>query len=139
MIFAVLSIITQATSDCVIRAKHVTMNASEEQCPASKPVHQLDGKMIAMAMGYYCKVVCPFNGYHELFYNGLLYILFGVVGLNITTIANNVHLFKGFYYKTNVTGGLYALDMLMIDLDADDEMCLVKFGENNVNDSKMDE
>ena len=59
-------------------------------------------------------------GYHELFYNGLLDVLYGVVGLNVTTIANNVQLFKEFYYKTNVTGDPYALDTLMIDPDGAD-------------------
>ena len=73
------------------------MNLSEELCPASKPVLQLDGKMITMAMGYYHKKTGhPCNRYHELFYNGLLYILYGVVGSNVTTIANNVQLlFQG--------------------------------------------
>ena len=52
IIFEVLSFITQATRDCVIRAKQVMMNGSAEQRPALKSILvQLDRKMIAPVTG----------------------------------------------------------------------------------------
>ena len=42
----------------------------------------------------------------------------------MTTLVNNVQLFKGFYYKINVTGKRYTMDTLaIIDPDADDKIC----------------
>ena len=52
MIFKVLSFITTAARDCMIRAKDVMMNVNTEQQPANS-VLELDRRVIALAMGYY--------------------------------------------------------------------------------------
>ena len=70
----VLTVIAQMARDCEIRAKDVMSVVNESLRPA-KPKLRLNGRIIAMGMAYYNRVGRPCNGFHELFFNGLMYVL----------------------------------------------------------------
>ena len=74
MEFNVLTFIAQAARDCEIRAKDVMSVVNELLRPAN-PKLRLNGRIIAMGMAYYNRVGRPCNGFHELFFNGLMYVL----------------------------------------------------------------
>ena len=84
-------------------------------------------------MGYYHRVYRPCNGYHELFFNRLLYVLYRVVGNNIENLARNMGLFDSFYFQVRVISNRYTYDLLSIEPNADNNMQYIQFGEKNAN------
>ena len=103
MDYKVLAFILQAARDCAIRAKDV-MDAVTEVNHPPRPKLRINWSIIAMAMGYYPRVGQPCSGYHELFFNGLLYVLFGVVGNTNKDLFRNTRFFENFCSCMNVTG-----------------------------------
>ena len=85
MYFDVLTFIAQAARDCEIRAKDVMSAVTEVNRPARLKL-RLNGRIIAMGMAYYHRVGRPCSGFHELFFNGLMYVLQGVVGSTISDL-----------------------------------------------------
>ena len=134
MTYEVLIFITQAARDCTIRAKDVMMNARGVQIPVN-PV--LEQKHNCTGHGLlYCRVGHPCNGgYHELFFNGLLY---GVVGTSIQHLRTHMSSFKRFYFEMEFTGDRYTMDSLAIKPDAHDEIHYIPFSKNNINYTNAD-
>ena len=130
MAYNVLAFISQAARDCKIRAKDVTGEV-RQSLRFPNPTLRLSGKIIAMGMGYYCRVRCLCNGFHKLFFNGLMYVLQGVVGTTLSDLEHNAELFAGGQFQMQVCGERYTLDKLVIKHTAGDEMCLLEFGEEN--------
>ena len=95
------------------------------------PKLRLSGKIIAMGMNHYRKIGHPCNGFHELFFNGLMFVLQGVVGANLAELEQNADLFVGDHYQMQAKGGRYKLDTLIVEHMAGDEMCLLKFDRGN--------
>ena len=136
MTYEVLAFIPQAARDCVIRAKDVMGKVSEElQFPKTKL--RLSGKIIAMGMSHYCGHGSPCNGFHELFFNGLMFVLQGVVGTNLAELEQNVSLFVGGEFGLLAKGGRYTLDTLCLEHKAGDEMCCLKFARGNESTTKV--
>ena len=133
-----LNFIAQAAKDCTIRAKDVVMNTSGAEIPVN-PVFELSGSIIAMGMGHYRRVEdCPCNRYDELFFNGLLYFLYGVIGgTTVELLSIHTGSFQRFYFDTKDTGYQYTMDLLAIKSDSHDDIDYVQFGKNNANDSEM--
>ena len=85
MTYEVLAFVPQVARDCVIRAKDVIGAVSEElQFP--NPKLRFSGKIIAMGMSHYRGHGSSCNGFHELFFNGLMFVLQGVVGANLADL-----------------------------------------------------
>ena len=84
-----------------------------------------------MGMAYYRRVGRPCNGFHELFFNGLMYVLQGVVGTTLSDLEQNAELFAGFQFQMQVTGNRYTLDPLSIEHTAGDNMSMLQFGKEN--------
>ena len=84
-----------------------------------------------MGMAYYRRVRCPCNGFHELFFNGLMYVLQGVVGTTLSDLEQNAEFFAGFQFQMQVTGNRFTLDPLSIEHAAGAEMCMLQFGKEN--------
>ena len=126
----VLTFITQAARDCEIRAKDVMSVVNESLRPLN-PKLRLSSRIIAMGMAYYCRVGRPCNGFHELFFNRLMYVLQGVVGTTLSDLEQNAQLFAGFQFQMQVTGNRYTLDPLSIEHIAGDDMSMLQFGKEN--------
>ena len=88
MHYDVLMFIGQAARDCEIRAKDVMAEVKEEFRLPNQPnlKLRLNGKIIAMGMSHYRGHGNPCNGFHELFFNGLMFVLHGVVGDNLADL-----------------------------------------------------
>ena len=74
MHFDVLTLIAQAARDCEIRAKDVMYAVTWANRPV-RPRLRINGRVIAMGMAYYCRVGHPCSDFHELFFNGRMYVL----------------------------------------------------------------
>ena len=68
---------------------------------------RISGKIIAMGMGYYRRGGRPCNGFHELFFNGLMYVLQGVVSNTLSNLEQNAEFFGGYQFQMQVTGDRY--------------------------------
>ena len=98
MHFDVLTfIIAQATRDCEIRAKDIVSVVNEAHRPA-RPKLRLNNQITVMGMAYYCRVGRPSSGFLELFFNGLMYVLQGVVGTTLSDLEQNTQFFAGFQF-----------------------------------------
>ena len=102
MAYKVLASISQAARDCVTREKTIMTSVTEVD-QLVRPKLRLSGNIIAMGMGYYHRVRPPCSGYQKLFFNRLLYVLYGVVGNTIKDLTRNTGFFKSFYFCMNVT------------------------------------
>ena len=107
------------------------MSVVNESLRPPNPKLRLSGRIIAMGMAYYCSVGCPCNGFHELFFNRLMYVLQGIVGTTLSDLEQNAQLFAGFQFQMQVTGNRYTLDLLSIEHTAGDNMSMLQFGKEN--------
>ena len=130
MAYNVLAFIPQAARDCEIRAKDVMGNV-KESLQLRDPKLRLSGKIIAMGTSHYRRIGHPCNGFHELFFNGLMFVLQGIVGVDIAELERNSEMFVTGLYQANVRGARYALDEVSIDHMAGDEMCRLRFSDGN--------
>ena len=107
-----VSFIEKVAKDCVIRAKEMMMNVNEQYRSVVPHVLSLQGSIFTMAMAYYQSVGCPCRGYHELFFNRILYILYRVIRRTTAKLENNAKvLFKSFYFTiTPVNDDWYILN-----------------------------
>ena len=69
--------INAAAKDCVIRAKTIVAEALQNK---TNPTFLFQGKYVAVDMAYYLKNDNQCYRYHELFFNGLLSVLYGSCG-----------------------------------------------------------
>ena len=136
MTYEVLKFIPQAARDCAIRAKDV-MEAVSDKLKFPNPKLRLNGKEIAMGMSHYCRHGSPCNGFHELFFNGVMFVLQGIVGANFAELKQNVDLFTAGQYEILAKGGKYKLDTLILEHKAVDEMCCLRFDRSNWSTTKI--
>ena len=136
MAYEVLKFIPQAARDCSIRAKDV-MEAVSDKLKFPNPKLRLNGKEIAMGMSHYRRHGQPCNGFHELFFNGVMFVLQGIVGANFTELERNVELFTVGQYEVIAKGGKYKLDTLLIERKAGEEMCRLAFDRSNWSTTKI--
>ena len=129
MLLELVSFIAKAGKDCVIRAKDVMVNV-DEGYRSGVPVLSLQGIIVAMTMAYYQSIGCPYKGYHELFFNRILYILYRVIGRNTAKLENNARLFRLFYFAIIVNDNWYLLNEITIKSEVCQEITFAKFGED---------
>ena len=130
MTFEVLSFVTQAARDCAIRAKDV-MGAVHGDLQIPNPRLRISGKVIAMGMGHYRRHGRPCNGFHELFFNGLVQVLHGTLGANFRELERNADLFAAGQFGVSARGGRYILDTMVIEYEAGMDMCRLEFDRND--------
>ena len=112
--------VLQASKDCVVRAKRIATSAYHGNLEVA---FKLKGSIIAMAMDYYHRVGRPCNGHHELFFNGLLYVLLGMVGCTTKEVMDNMRLFKAFNIDGPKSARRYTRDPILIEPFAGEEDC----------------
>ena len=89
--FELLHFINPAARDCVIRAKTIVVEALQNE---QDLVLVFEGKFIAADMAYYLKNGNQCYRYHELFFNGLLAVLYGAYRHTNKDLEEYVHSFE---------------------------------------------
>ena len=127
--FASSVFVLQAARDCALRVQHIFW---QQDVGPDNPNLSFYGDVIGAGMAEYWESGCKCHGYHELFLNGLLLVLYGGIRNCAVGILDSAKAFWAYHIQRAFITDLTKLEVMSIESGITDEISYATFpGKRN--------